>query len=149
MSVTVQAFLLCDSVERIQGKATMLAMYDILLASRFPATRKCSIFCRLYAADQRDHGVALLMETPTQTTRELMAHRKFVPKPNGIIQLTCNVGRLQFTHEGVHILKLLIDRQPRSEFHLTVSYRNVAGKAAIADRNYGFTIERPSTKPRE
>jgi hypothetical protein len=146
MSITVQAFLLCNSVERAPNKPTMLAMFDILLAARLPATRKCALFCRLFAGDQRQHEISLLMETPALVTHQLLAPRKFAPNPNGIIQLTREIGRLELAHEGIYTFKLGVDRKPQSEFHLTVSYKSIADKTSIADRDYGFTIEQPSAK---
>jgi hypothetical protein len=143
MSITVQAFLLCNSVEKAPNKPTMLAMFDILLAAHFPAARKCALFCRLFAGDQRQHEISLSMETPARVTHRLLAPRKFAPNPNGIIQLTREIGRLEFAHEGIYTFKLVVDRKPQSEYHLIVSYKDIAGKAAIADRNYGFTVEQP------
>jgi hypothetical protein len=148
MSVTVQAFLLCDSVDGGSNRATTtLAVYDKLLAGRLPTARKCSVFCRLYANEVRKYSIALQMETPSATSVQLMAPRMFGAKPNGILQVTFNIEKLALTHEGIYTLKLLVDGRQASEFHLTVQYKNSAGTTQIADRNYGFTVARPSAKP--
>lgn len=148
MSVTVQAFLLCDSVGGGSNRTpTMLAVYDKLLAGRFPTGRKCSVFCRLYVKELRKYTIALRIETPSAATLQLMAPRIFRAKPNGILQMTFNIENLELTHEGIYTLKLLVDGKPVSEFHLTVQYKNSERTPQIADRNYGFTIARPPAKP--
>lgn len=148
MNVIVQAFLLCDSVDAGSNRAaTSLAVFDKLLAGRLPTARKCSVFCRVYANEVRKYSIALQMETPNATTLQLMAPRTFAAKPNGILQVTFNIEKLALTHEGIYTLKLLVDGQQVSEYHLTVQYKNSAGKTQIADRNYGFTVARPSAEP--
>jgi len=147
MNLTVQAFLLCDSIDNSSNRATMLAMYDKLLAGRFPTARKCSVFCRLYVKEPRKYLIALQMETPNASLVQLLAPRMFRAKPNGILQVTCNIEKLRLTHEGIYNLKLLVDGEPVSEFHLTVQYKNSGGTTRIADRNFGFTVARPPAKP--
>jgi hypothetical protein len=148
MNITVQAFLLCDSVNGGSNRAaTMLAVFDKLLAGRLPTVRKCSVFCRLYVDEVRKYSIALQMETPSASTLQLMAPRTFAAKPNGILQVTFNIERLELTHEGIYTLKLLVDGRQASEYHVTVQYKNSAGTTQIADRNYGFTVARPSAKP--
>jgi hypothetical protein len=141
MSVTVQAFLLCDSVDAGLLKPTALNFFDLLMASRFPVSRKCAIFCRLYLPDQAEYRLSILMETPTAVSRQLMPTTPRRPKPNGIIQLTCNIADLQLVHAGIYIFKLLVNDKAVSEFHLTVSRKDSPGNATIADRNYGFAIK--------
>jgi hypothetical protein len=41
---------------------------------------------------------------------------------------------------------LILDGKAASEFHLTVSYRKVAERKAIADRKFGFTVESTAGK---
>ncbi len=147
MSPTVQAFLLCDSVDNSSNRATMLAMYDKLLAGRFPTARKCSLFCRLYVKEPRKYLIAPQMETPSAATIQLLAPRMFRAKPNGILQVICNIEKLRLTHEGIYNLRLLVDGQLASEFHLTVQYKNSADTTRIADRKFGFTVARPPAKP--
>jgi hypothetical protein len=129
-------------------KPAVQGIFDILLAGSFPATHpKCAVFCRLYLPDQRKCIVSLVMETPVLVTKQLMAPRKCSPKPNGVVQLTCNIEKLVLTHEGIYTLKLIVDGKAMSEFHLTVSYRDVSGRKAIADRSYGFTADPPAAPP--
>jgi hypothetical protein len=126
MSVSVQAFLLCQSVVNEQGTRLKIiqGLFDRLTAARLPTTREnCAFFIRFSVSDRPKCAVSIVKESPTQAKTQILAPISTNPDPNGLVELTCRIKQLALPEEGIYTFQLLVDSQVCSQYYLTVVRR--------------------------
>ncbi len=126
MTVTVQAFLLCNSVsiDEKSRNTNILGVFDVVLVKRFPATHtNCAVYARLHLWHEPKARLSIAIETPTMTKRQLLGPMEMKPDLNGRVKLICRLERLALPQEGIYTLQLLVDGKTRSEYLLTAVKR--------------------------
>jgi hypothetical protein len=126
MTVTVQSFLLCNSVsiDETSRNTDILGVFDVVLVKRFPATHtNCAVYARLHVWDEPGAHVSIVMDTPAMTKRQLLAPMEMKPDLNGIVKLICRLPRLALPQEGIYTLQLVVNGKTRSEYLVTAVKR--------------------------
>jgi hypothetical protein len=86
MTITVQAFLLCNfvSIDETSRNTNILGIFDVILAKRFPATHmNCAVYARLHLWDEPRTSLSILMEAPAMTKTQLLAPMEMKSDLNG------------------------------------------------------------------
>jgi hypothetical protein len=126
MTVTVQAFLLCNSVsiDETSRNTDILGVFDVVLARRFPAAHmNCAVYARLHLLDEPRSRLSIVMEAPAMTKTQLLAPVEMKPDLNGRVKLICRLERLALPQEGIYTLQLLVNGKTRSEYLVTAVKR--------------------------
>jgi hypothetical protein len=126
MTITVQAFVLCNSVriDETSRNTDILGVFDIVLVKRFPATHtNCAVYARLHLWDEPGASLSIAMETPEMTKRQLLAPMEAKPDLNGRVKLICRIERLALPKEGIYTLQLAVNGKTRSEYLVTAVKR--------------------------
>src|ERR1700685_4597419 len=111
MTITVQAFLLCNSVsiDETSRNTDILGVFDVVLAKSFPAVHaNCAVYARLHVWDEPKSRLSIVMETPAVTKTQLLAPVEVKPDLNGRVKLICRLERLALPQEGIYTLQLLV-----------------------------------------
>ena len=138
MSITVQSFLLCNSVNIHERSrlADVLGVFDVVAVTQFPAVHKvCAVYCRLYVFDEPSCRVSIVVESPALDKTRLMAPTVFKPDLNGKIKFRCNISKIALPQEGIYTLQLRVNGETRSEYHLTAVQRRKAGQGEGSDEH--------------
>jgi len=133
MSVTVQSFLLCDSVviDAHSGKTTIQGVFDRLFALQYPATHpSCTLYVRL-AADRKEGApaVSMVVQRPSGAQEQPVPTQTLVVGEDGIAQAIINVQGLPLPEAGIYTFVLVVDGSMVAEFKLaamTMSAPNVS-----------------------
>jgi hypothetical protein len=126
MTITVQAFLLCNSVsiDEASRNTDILGVFDVVLVKRFPATHtNCAVYARLHLWDEPKARLSIVMEAPAMTKTQLLAPVEMKPDLNGRVKLICRLERLVLPEEGIYTLQLLVNGKTHSEYLVTAVKR--------------------------
>jgi hypothetical protein len=126
MTITVQAFLLCNSVsiDETSKITDILGVFEVALVKRFPATHtNCAVYARLHLWDEPKTRLSIVMEGPAMTKTQLLAPLEMKPDLNGRVKLICRLPRLALPQEGIYTLQLLVNGKTRSEYLVTAVKR--------------------------
>jgi hypothetical protein len=126
MTVTVQSFLLCNSVsiDETSRNTDILGVFEVVLVKRFPATHtNCAVYARLHLWDEPGASLSIVMETPEMTKRQLLAPMEVKPDLNGRVKLICRIERFALSKEGIYTLQLVVNGKTRSEYLVTAVKR--------------------------
>src|ERR1700678_3706128 len=126
MTVTVQSFLLCNSVsiDETSRNTDIRGVFEVVLVKRFPATHtNCAVYARLHLWDEPGASLSIVMETPEMTKRQLLAPMEVKPDLNGRVKLICRIERLALPKEGIYTLQLAVNGKTRSEYLVTAVKR--------------------------
>jgi hypothetical protein len=124
MGITVQAFLVCNSVVIHQPSriADIQGVFDRVFAAKFPVVFKsCTVFTRLLILGEPRCVVSIAMEAPAGAAIQILAPRELKPDLNGRIKMVSRVEPFELNQEGTFTLRLIVNGQTRSEFQLTAS----------------------------
>jgi hypothetical protein len=127
MTVTVQSFLLCNSVsiDETSRNTDIRGVFEVVLVKRFPATHtNCAVYARLHLWDEPGASLSIVMETPEMTKRQLLAPMEVKPDLNGRVKLICRIEQFALPKEGIYTLQLVVNGKTRSEYLVTAVKRS-------------------------
>jgi len=114
----IELFTLCDFAEDMgNGKMVIVGTFDIIWATRMPATHPaCSIAARIrvYQKDSGKHNLTISIKDSQGTQIVSPVEADFVAAiteehESGVVSLTIGIGQLHLTTLGKHTVDLEID----------------------------------------
>jgi hypothetical protein len=130
VSVDVQAFLLCKSHVIQEGSRLndILGIFDSIRVDDFPAIAdNYTLFIKIVVLDEAVCRMAVMMESPSLQTRQILGPLTVKPDPNGKVQVDCKITKLALEEQGIYTLNLVVNEKKRSTLHLTATKRRRPG----------------------
>jgi hypothetical protein len=135
LTITVQAFLLCDGVviDSHSSKPIVQGVFDQIAAAAYPATHpNCSLFVRLLLEGETACNIGVAVLTPSGTRDLPIPQQSMKPAANGIVQAIINLQGLGLAEEGTYKFLLLINGIASAEFRLLAGRINPPDALAVA-----------------
>jgi hypothetical protein len=121
-SVSVQAFLLCDSVviDAQTGKTVIQGVFDKIFSQSFPAIHQhCALYIRLNLAEGHSCDVGIGVRSPSGIYERPMAPQRIVGLEGDVSQLIVQIQGLPVPAAGQYVLELVLDGLPAAQFRFT------------------------------
>jgi hypothetical protein len=124
MTVSVQAFLLADSVvvDQQTAKTIIHGVFDKVFAQSFPAQHpRCFLFGRLLVENKDSCDVGILIRSPSGSQEQPIPTQTMQANSDGLIQFIFDIQGFPLPEVGPYVISLIVNNSLASTFKLTAA----------------------------